>query len=74
MSEPQDRAAARRFNLSRGLPPSGRPIGRNPFGEGEAAARSRKLRSLGIALLLVGFCVLIFFVTMARIGASLHHG
>ena len=47
---------------------------RDPFREGDRAARSRKLRSLGIALALVGFCVLIFLVTMARIGANIHHG
>lgn len=47
---------------------------RDPFREGDRAARSRRLRSLGIALALVGFCVLIFLVTMARIGANVHGG
>ena len=54
--------------------PDARAHLRDPFGEGDRAARSRKLRSLGIALALIGFCVLIFLVTMARIGANVHHG
>jgi hypothetical protein len=39
---------------------------RDPFGEGPAAAKARRKRSLGIALLLVGFVVLLFSVTLVR--------
>jgi hypothetical protein len=43
---------------------------RDPFNEGEAAARARKLRSFAIAVGLVAFVVLIFVVTLVKIGAN----
>ncbi len=46
----------------------------DPFGEGDAAARTRKLRSWGIALALIAFCGLIFLVTLLKITANAHHG
>lgn len=46
----------------------------DPFGEGRAAARARRLRSLGIALALVAFAGLIFVVSIARLSANAHHG
>ncbi len=46
----------------------------DPFGEGRTAARARRLRSLGIALALVAFIVLIFVVSVARLTANAHHG
>ena len=51
-----------------------RDFERDPFGEGAAAARSRKLRSWGLALALVAFCGLIFVVTVLKISANAHHG
>ena len=39
---------------------------RDPFNEGPAGAKARRKRSIGIALLLVGFVVLLFSVTMVR--------
>ena len=51
-----------------------RAFGRGPFGEGVAAARTRKLRSWGLALALVAFCGLIFLVTVLKISANAHHG
>ena len=48
---------------------------RDPFNEGDRAARARKLRSLGIALALLAFGVLIFAVTVLRLSANMqHHG
>ncbi len=39
---------------------------RDPFNEGPEGAKARRKRSIGIALLLVGFVVLLFSVTMVR--------
>ena len=47
---------------------------RDPFREGAAAARARRLRSLGIALALVAFVALIFLVSVTRLAANAHHG
>jgi hypothetical protein len=46
---------------------------RDPFGEGPEAARARKLRSLMIALALVGFVILVFAVTLIKLGANATH-
>ena len=72
MTDTDDKAANRRRNLSLGLPPSGRAIGRarDPFHEGEAAARARRVRSLAIALGLVFFVLLIFAVSILRLSSN----
>ena len=50
-------------------------LGSDPFGEGAAAARARRLRSWGIALALLFFCGLIFAVSVLRLSANAHlHG
>lgn len=46
---------------------------RDPFNEGDAAARARRQRSLMIALGLIAFVVLIFVVTLIKLGANLPH-
>lgn len=46
----------------------------DPFHEGPPAARARRTRSLVIALCLIVFVVLIFVITIAKLGANLHHG
>ena len=46
----------------------------DPFKEGPEAARSRKLRSIALAAGLVAFVVLIFAVTVIRLGAAGPHG
>ena len=46
----------------------------DPFGEGLAAARARRLRSIGIAVALLAFVALIFVVSIARLTANAHHG
>jgi hypothetical protein len=43
---------------------------RDPFHEGEAGARARKFRSIAMAVGLLIFVVLIFVVTLVRIGAN----
>lgn len=43
---------------------------RDPFEEGEAAAKARKLRSWAIFVGLILFVVLIFVVTLVKIGAN----
>ena len=45
----------------------------DPFHEGEAAARARRMRSWMIALGLIAFIVLIFVVTLTKLGANLPH-
>ena len=76
MIDPDEKAANRRRNLSLGLPPSGRAIGpardraKDPFNEGEAAARARKMRSLAIAVGLVLFVLLIFAVSILKLSAN----
>jgi hypothetical protein len=42
-------------------------MSRDPFREGAEAARARKMRSIAIALALVGFVVLVFVTTMIRL-------
>lgn len=46
--------------------------GADPFQEGPAAARARKLRSLALAAGLIAFVVLIFAVTLIRLTANVH--
>ena len=48
------------------------PSPKDPFGEGPAAARARRLRSLGIALALVAFIAIVFVVSMIKIAGG--HG
>ncbi len=45
----------------------------DPFNEGAEAAKARRMRSLVIALSLVGFVVLVFAVTMVRLAANATH-
>lgn len=46
----------------------------DPFHEGAAAAKARKMRSWMIALGLIVFVLIVFAVTIAKVGASLGHG
>ena len=46
----------------------------DPFNEGRKAAQARKMRSWGIALVLLAFVVVIFAVTVAKIGGNIGHG
>jgi hypothetical protein len=48
------------------------PPPKDPFGEGPAAARARRLRNLGIALALVAFVVVVFIVSMIKMAGG--HG
>jgi hypothetical protein len=45
----------------------------DPFHEGKAAAKARRMRSLMIALALIVFVVLVFAVTIAKMGANVPH-
>lgn len=45
---------------------------RDPFREGPAAAKARRLRSLMIALALVAFVVLVFVTTILRLAQNAH--
>jgi hypothetical protein len=40
----------------------------NPFGETDEAARARRMRSIALAVGLAVFVVIVFFVTLARMG------
>jgi hypothetical protein len=40
----------------------------NPFHEPEEVAKARRLRSLAIAYVLVAFVILVFIVTITRMG------
>ena len=63
-----------------GIPEPSGPQGRtpeprtpsNPFGEPQAAAKARRSRNLAIALGLVAFVVLVFVVTLLKLGSG--HG
>ena len=44
-----------------------RPV---PFNESPEAAKARRRRNVAIALALVGFIVLVFLVTIIRLGAN----
>lgn len=41
----------------------------NPFGESDAAYKARRRRSLALALGLIAFVILIFIVTLVRLGS-----
>ena len=45
---------------------------KDPFGEGPAAAKARRMRSLGIALALVAFVLVVFVVSMIKLAGG--HG
>ena len=45
---------------------------KDPFGEGPVAARARRMRSLGIALALVAFVLVVFVVSMIKLAGG--HG
>ena len=49
------------------------PSPRDPFGEGAAAAKARRIRSFVIALALVAFVAIIFAVTMLKLAANATH-
>ena len=44
------------------------PARQNPFGESEAANKARRQRSLAIALGLVAFVILVFVVSILKLG------
>ncbi len=46
----------------------------DPFHEGEAAAKARRMRSLFIAGALLVFVGLVFVVTIAKLAANIGHG
>jgi hypothetical protein len=48
------------------------PPSNDPFGEGPAAAKARRKRSLGIALALVAFVVIVFIVSIIKLAGG--HG
>ena len=41
----------------------------NPFGESDAAAKARRRRSIALALGLVAFIIVVFAVTIAKLGS-----
>ena len=43
---------------------------RDPFHEGQAAAKARRMRSLAIALALIAFVVLVFTSTVIRLASN----
>ncbi len=53
-------------------PPKGGPD--DPFGEGPAAAKARRQRSVVIALALAAFVALVFINSMLKLAAHAHHG
>ena len=46
----------------------------DPFHEGQAAAKARRMRSWMISLGLIAFVIIVFAVTIAKVGANLGHG
>ncbi len=48
------------------------PDPKDPFHEGRAAARARRMRSFGIAIALLAFVVVVFIVSMIKIAGG--HG
>ena len=50
------------------------PNPKDPFGEGVAAARARRLRSLGIALALLAFVAVVFVVSIIKLTGGGHGG
>jgi hypothetical protein len=49
------------------------PDNDDPFAEGPAAAKARRIRSIVIAATLVGFVVIVFAVTMLKLAANAAH-
>jgi hypothetical protein len=47
-------------------PPKPTGPSNDPFNEGPVAARARRMRSLGIALALIGFVVVVFIVSIIK--------
>jgi hypothetical protein len=47
-------------------PPGPAGPSNDPFNEGPVAARARRMRSLGIALALIGFVVVVFIVSIIK--------
>ncbi len=45
---------------------------KDPFGEGPAAAKARRMRSLGIALALIAFVAVVFVVSIIKLAGG--HG
>jgi hypothetical protein len=45
----------------------------DPFAEGAAAARARRMRSVMIAVALVGFVLIVFAVTLLKLAANATH-
>ena len=54
------------------MPTPVRPSPGDPFGEGPAGARARRMRSLGIALALIAFIAIVFVVTLIKLAGG--HG
>ncbi len=46
----------------------------DPFHEGQAAAKARRMRSIMIALGLIVFVLIVFAVTIAKMHANTPHG
>ena len=49
------------------------PDQNDPFAEGAAAARARRMRSVMIAVALVAFVLIVFAVTMLKLAANATH-
>jgi len=49
------------------------PDQEDPFAEGAAAAKARRMRSVMIALALVAFVIIVFAVTMLKLAANATH-
>ncbi len=45
----------------------------DPFGEGQAAAKARRMRSVMIALALAAFVLIVFAVTMLKLVGNAAH-
>ena len=46
----------------------------DPFREGPAASRARRMRSLGIALALAAFVAIVFVVSIIKLAGASHAG
>lgn len=47
--------------------------GQDPFGEGQAAAKARRMRSVMIAVALIAFVILVFVVTLLKLSGNALH-
>ena len=54
------------------MPTNVTPNPKDPFGEGPAASRARRLRSLGIAIALLAFVAVVFVVSIIKLAGG--HG